>query len=166
MSVLHLALDRIAFARNYTLRLLDTIPLTDWFRQPQGAVSFVGWQVGHLAVAEYRLALERIRGRRDSDVELIDESFVARYGRQSVPDADPARNPPPAEIRRVFDRVHEQVLRELPGVAEGDLAEPVSKPHPCFKTKLEALFWCAHHEGVHAGQIGLLRRQLGQPPVW
>ena len=29
-----------------------------------------------------------------------------------------------------------------------------------------SLLWCAHHEMVHAGQIGLLRRYLGFAPVW
>ena len=26
-----------------------------------------------------------------------------------------------------------------------------------FKTKLEAITWCAQHEMIHVGQIGLLR---------
>jgi hypothetical protein len=26
------------------------------------------------------------------------------------------------------------------------------------------LLWCAHHEMLHGGQIGLLRRHLGYPP--
>jgi hypothetical protein len=34
------------------------------------------------------------------------------------------------------------------------------------KTKLECLHWCSHHEAVHAGQIGLIRRLLGYPPIW
>jgi hypothetical protein len=39
-------------------------------------------------------------------------------------------------------------------------------PHPFAKTKLLALLWCANHEMLHAGQIGLLRRLLGCPPMW
>jgi hypothetical protein len=46
------------------------------------------------------------------------------------------------------------------------LDKPVLKPHPLVKTKLWALLWCAQHEAVHAGQIGLLRRQLGYLPLW
>ena len=34
------------------------------------------------------------------------------------------------------------------------------------QTKLDSLFWCAHHEMLHAGQIGLVRRLLGQAPLW
>jgi uncharacterized damage-inducible protein DinB len=65
----------------------------------------------------------------------------------------------------VFDRVHDQVLREVRGLDEGELDQPVPHPHPFAKTKLLALVWCAHHEMLHAGQIGLLRRQLGHPPM-
>jgi uncharacterized damage-inducible protein DinB len=65
----------------------------------------------------------------------------------------------------VFDRVHEQVLREVRGLDEGELDQPVPHPHPFAPTKLRALLWCAHHEMLHAGQIGLLRRQLGHPPL-
>jgi uncharacterized damage-inducible protein DinB len=61
--------------------------------------------------------------------------------------------------------VHEQVLRELSALNEDELDHPVPHPHPFAKTKLTALLWCSHHEMLHAGQIGLLRRQLGHPPL-
>jgi hypothetical protein len=41
----------------------------------------------------------------------------------------------------------------------------IARPHPLVRTKLWALLWCAQHEAVHAGQIGLLRRQLGHAPL-
>jgi hypothetical protein len=62
MSRLQLAIEQIAFARNYTIRLLDQTEAADWFRQPPGGITHIAWQVGHLAIAQYRLALERIRG--------------------------------------------------------------------------------------------------------
>jgi uncharacterized damage-inducible protein DinB len=65
-----------------------------------------------------------------------------------------------------FDRVHQQTLAELQGLTESELDKTVLKPHPLVKTKLWALLWCAQHEAVHAGQIGLLRRQLGYAPLW
>jgi uncharacterized damage-inducible protein DinB len=165
-SDLQHALDLITSARRYTLRLLDSVPEAEWFRQPAEGISHLAWQVGHLAMAEYRLALERIRGRRPEDAALISEDFLTRFGRTSVPELDSNRNPPPGEIRGVFDRVHEQVLRELPQVTPATLAEPVARPHPIADTKLASLIWCAQHEMVHAGQIGLLRRLLGHPPLW
>jgi uncharacterized damage-inducible protein DinB len=112
------------------------------------------------------MALERIRGPQPQDADLISEDLLRLFGRDSVPDSDPAKYPSQGEIRSVFDRVHEQVLRELRGLDESELDKPVLKPHPLVKTKLWALLWCAQHEAVHAGQIGLLRRQLGYAPLW
>jgi hypothetical protein len=163
---LQLAIDQIVFARNYTIELLDQTPTADWFRQPPGSVSHVGWQAGHLAFAEYRLALWRIRGAQPQDATLFSQEFMRLFGADSVPDPDPARYADQGELRTVLDRVHEQVLRELPGLSDAELDEPVPHPHPYAKTKLLALLWCAHHEMVHAGQIGLLRRHLGYPPLW
>jgi hypothetical protein len=163
---LQLAIEQIVFARNYTIRLLDETPAADWLRQPPGGVTHVAWQVGHLAFAEYRLALWRIRGQQPQDDALFSPEFVRLFGANSVPDPDPAKHPAPAEIRAVLDRVHEQVLSELPSLDEADLDQPVPHPHPYAKTKLLALLWCAHHEMLHAGQIGLLRRLLGYPPLW
>src|SRR5919109_4507105 len=99
MSRLQLAVEQIVFARNYTIELLDQTPLAEWFRQPPGGVSHVGWQVGHLAFAEYRMALWRIRGQQPQDDALVSQSFVRLFGVTSVPDADPAKYPAPDEIR-------------------------------------------------------------------
>jgi hypothetical protein len=163
VSRLQLAIEQIVFARNYTIELLDETPTDDWFRQPPGGVSLVGWQVGHLAFAEYRLALWRIRGERPDDDALFSPDFRRLFGVNSVPQADAAY--PAAELRAVLDRVHEQVLRELSGLDETEVDRPVPHPHPFAKTKLTAMLWCAHHEMLHAGQIGLLRRHLGHPPL-
>jgi hypothetical protein len=160
------AIEQIAFARNYTVRLLRHTDPAEWFRQPAGGVSHIAWQVGHLAMAEYRLVLGRVRGPRPGDKELIAPEFLRAFGRESVPDPAPERYPAPAEIRAVFDRVHEQVLRDLPGLADADLDAPLLTPHALCSTKRAALFWCAQHEMLHAGQIGLLRRLLGHPPLW
>ena len=164
MSRLQLAIGQIVFARNYTVGLLDQTPTDEWFRLPPGGVSHVAWQVGHIAFSEYRLALWRIRGERLGDAALFSPEFKRLFGAGAVPQADSAYSP--AELRAVLDRVHEQVLRELPSLDEAELDQGVPNPHPFAKTKMLALLWCAHHEMLHAGQIGLLRRHLGYPPMW
>jgi hypothetical protein len=163
---LQFAIGQIVFARNYTIRLLDQTPTTDWFRQPSAGVSHVGWQVGHIAFAEYRLALFRIRGSLPEDTELFSPEFLRHFGANSIPSSDATVYPPAEEVRAIMDRVHAQVLRELPKLSDAELDEPQSQPHPYAKTKLLSLLWCAQHEMVHAGQIGLLRRYLGFAPIW
>jgi hypothetical protein len=166
VSRLRDALDRIAFARAYTRGILDTIPPADWFRMPAEGVTHVAWQVGHLATAQYRMCLDRVRGVRPEDEELIPAAFLKSFGRDSVVDPDPAAYPRATEIRATFGRVYDQALAELADFPDYDLDSPILGPHRFVKTKIEALRWCAAHEMVHAGQIALLRRLFGQPPIW
>jgi len=165
MSLLPHLIDQIIFARSYTMRLLDRVSQSDCFEMP-GGVSHIAWQVGHLAMAEYRLAIERVRGYQPTDETLISEAFLQFFGRATSADPDPAKNPPVAEIREVFDRVHERTLTELRTMPDLDLDAPVIKPHTLCTTKAEILRWCSHHEMLHAGQIGLIRRLLGAKPIW
>ncbi len=164
-SRLDLAIGQIRFAREYTLSLLADIDSADWFRQPVTGISHIAWQVGHIAMAQYGLCLFRIRGRADIDTELMSSSFRKKFSKGTSPDPDPARNPSVEQIRGVFERVFEQSMIELPGVTEPTLDEPVDMPYTAVATKFGGLLFCSHHEMLHAGQIGLLRRQLGKIPV-
>src|SRR4051794_35254691 len=110
MPRLQLAIEQVVFARNYIVRLLDQTPTAEWVRQPPGRVSHVAWQVGHIALSEYRLARWRIRGEQPQDEAPLPPQFKRQFGAASVPQADSAS--PPAELRAVLDRVHGQVLRE------------------------------------------------------
>ena len=50
-------------------------------------------------------------------------------------------------------------MNELPGVSEASLADPVDMPYvEGYPNKLGALLMSSHHEFLHAGQIGILRR--------
>lgn len=94
MSRLETALARIRFTRAYTARLLAPVPTADWFRMPPGGVTHIAWQVEHLAMAEYRLALDRVRGPRPDDPDLISESSLKTFARDSetVPKGVTARS--------------------------------------------------------------------------
>jgi uncharacterized damage-inducible protein DinB len=164
MSQITFAIEQIDKARKYTLALLDSIDAGDWLLQPGGGVTHVAWQAGHLAIAEYGLALKRVRGTKPVDAELIPAEYATLFGKGSVPHPDPEKYPTPAAIRQTLDRVHSQVMNELAELDDQVLDEPTD-PHPMFKTKGEALRFCPMHEFLHAGQIGLLRRMFGQAPL-
>src|SRR5207248_1085603 len=105
MFRLQLAVEQIGFARNYTVQLLDQTSAREWFRQPSGGVIHITLQVGHLAMTEYWLALERMRGSLPQDADLMAEVFLRLFGRESVLDPDPKMYPSQTEIRAVFDGV-------------------------------------------------------------
>lgn len=162
---LELARKQIAFARDYTHSLIADVEEKLWFTIPDGCVTHVAWQVGHLAMAQYGLCLFRIRGRQPEDTELMSSAFRKKYSKGTTPDPEPKNNPSPADIRGVFDRVYGQSMKEMLTLQEADLDEPIDMPYAAYATKLGGLLFCSHHEMLHAGQIGLLRRLLGKSPV-
>jgi hypothetical protein len=169
MSRLDQALEQLNLARTYPLELLSDIPEKDWFRMPDSGVTHIAWQAGHLAAAQYSLALSRMRGTRPEDRELFpNETFVELFGRTSTPLADAGKYPTPSELLATLERIIIQIRKELPAITDAQLDEPTAsaKPHPIVTTKLSSLLWCAHHEFLHAGQIGLLRRMLGATAKW
>lgn len=164
-SPLELAIKQIAFARSYTLSLLEDCDDGQWFTVPDGGVTHIAWQVAHLAMAQYGLCLFRQRGRADVDRELLPRGFVKMYGKGSTPNSAPADNLPPREIRDILTRVHNQAELEMPAFSNESLGEPIDMPYAVYPNKLGALVFCSHHEMLHAGQIGLLRRLLGKTPI-
>lgn len=164
-KTIELARKQIEFARGYTKSLLADIEDDAWFRQPEGCETHIAWQVGHLAMAEYGLCMFRVRGRRPEDLDLMSGKFRKQFSRGSRPEPDPAKNPSAAEIRRVFDRIHERAMEELSTYDDEQLAETIDEPYAVYNTKLGGILFCASHEMLHAGQIGLLRRLLGLPPI-
>lgn len=166
MNRMAIALQNLEAARRHTNRLLAATPEECWFTMPAGSPTHIAWQVGHMAMAEYKLLLDRIRGVRADDNSLISTEFLQAFARLGTPSSDKTKYPEVSKIRQVFDAVHAQVMRDLPSVPDAELDEPLTNPHPICKTKFEALSWCPLHEGTHAGQIGLLRRLVGLEAIW
>ena len=160
-----IATKQIEFARDYTLSLLEDIADDQWFEMPVGLHTHVAWQIGHLAMAEYGLCLFRQRGRAEIDSKLMSSSFRKKFSKGTTPNPDPAANPGVDEIRDVFHRVHQQAMSELQGFDDAGRSEAVDMPYAVHANQLGSLYFCAAHEMLHAGQIGMLRRALGKAPV-
>jgi hypothetical protein len=165
MSRLRVALDQIDFARRYTRERIATVALADWFTIPPGGVSHVAWQVGHIAIAEYRICLGRLRPRTTDDEQLMPDAFLKLFVPGTTPGPE-SEYPPATEILAVYDRVHARILEELPHYPDADLdLEPVF-PHALFTTRIAGLRYAPFHEMIHCGQIAMIRRMLGQRPIW
>jgi len=151
-------------------QMIARVPHEEWFEMPMG-ITHVAWNVGHMAVAEYFLGLVFIRGIREGDAAIIPESYSDLFGYGSTVSGDASIYPTPGEILDVMARVHGQLLEETRAMPVEAFDEPCIFPggefdhHPIFKLKGGALEWLAFHEHVHIGSIGLLRRELGAPPI-
>ncbi len=91
-------------------------------------------------MSRLQLAIEQIVFARNYTIGLLDQTPTDEWFRL-----------PQGGVNHVAGQVGHIVFAEYRLVAT---------------TKLRALLWCAHHEMLHAGQIGLLRRHLGYSPMW
>lgn len=167
---LEIAVKNMEFARRYTKTMLGDLSDDDWFWTPSDSsdsfTTHIAWQAGHLAMAEYGLMLFRQRGRDlEVDTKLMSGKFRKLFMRGTEPARDRSIYPEPREILEVMDRVHAQVLSEVPGFDGSQLDEPTDPPHAAYATRCGALLFAADHEMIHAGQIGLLRRLMGRAPL-
>lgn len=164
MTKNELLVDRLQSARNWTLSLLEDIEEPLWFEIPAAGVNHIAWQVGHLAVSQVALIHVRCFGRPADACGPA--GFREKFGRGSTPVADPGRYPSISEIRSAFDGIHGEVIDLVRGMSDADLAgKTPGEPHPLFSTKEGAVGTAIIHEGFHAGQIAMLRRMAGKPPL-
>ena len=158
-------ITEIQRVREYSNNIIQNIDVSDWFCQPEH-VTHVAWQVGHLAVAEYGLGLKRILDETQEHRSLLPESYFTLFGKGSVPRSEPAAYPAPHRILDALNAVHRAVLENLKQISDAQLDQPAEGTHPMFTDKRGCLRWLMQHEFSHAGQLGLLRRQLGHTPLW
>jgi hypothetical protein len=163
--LLQSALEQFRAARKYTLALVDGFSPEQWFWVPTPPVSHVAWQIGHLAVAQYGLMLFRQRGRLLEDADLLPSEFRKAFAKGTNPQDDSKAYPPPNEILAVLRRVNDQVEREAGAYDPARMDDPTDPPHAGPATRLGSLMFAAHHEMLHGGQIGLLRRLMGLNPL-
>ena len=161
------ALAQVQWMRQYTQKLIETVPHDLWYTMPPGTTTHVAWQVGHLAVSQYGLMLFRQRGRVEADIELMPGWLRKNFGRGSQPaTANPnVKQPTPETLLEHFNAIHAQACAEVSRLPYATLIEPSDMPYAAYPIKLGALLFSPLHESIHAGQIGILRRLHGLEPL-
>jgi DinB superfamily len=153
------------WARQYSLQLIESVPSELWYKTPAGMSTHLAWQVGHLAVSQYGLMLFRQRGRAEGDITLLPGWLRKQFGRGTQPAALGDSGPSPAELLDRLKQIHEQSVAEASQLSSLTLREACDMPYCGYPTKLGALMFAPIHEGIHAGQIGLIRRGHGLDPI-
>ncbi len=157
--------QRIAFTDQMFRDFIDGLEPDLWFRMPSEGVTHIAWQVGHITIANYGLGMLRIRGKKAEDASLVPESYSQLFGRGSTPSTDQSIHPSIERMVEIYKKVNDQLLTEMQEYTLEQLDEPSLPDHPLFKTKFETLIFLPYHAMMHLGQMGLLRRLSGKPPL-
>jgi uncharacterized damage-inducible protein DinB len=95
---------------------------------------------------------------------LPDDGFEKRFSRdEGCPQAGAFGDV--SGLLAVFEAQRNRIIEIAKGLTAEQLDAPLDNPHPRFKTVGEVLAFIPLHTCIHAGQITMIRRSLGRPPV-
>lgn len=149
-------------ARKMTEKLLADFKTPEqWTKQVASQCNHALWFAGHMAHTD-NFMISIVAPSLSRKVE----GFAERFGTGSIPTPRPEDYPPPQEVIAAMRERREKLISVLQTLSEEDLAKPTPKGTPEFipdyASVFETVVW---HEGLHSGQLTVLRKVLGLPSV-
>jgi uncharacterized damage-inducible protein DinB len=140
-------------------RFIADLSPEEYLYRPTAKANCAAWTVGHLILTDRRAA-----GRFGAQLPALPEGFEQRFARDEHAPAAMEYGDV-SGLRALFNETRglfiEAVRRATPEV----LATPLENVHPRFKTLGEMALFMSIHTSMHSGQITLIRRCLGRPPL-
>lgn len=139
-------------------RMTDDLPPEGFRHQPVSGANSAGWVVGHLAVVLHRTA-----DRLGANPPPLPDGFAEQFAVTKQPAGEQPDYGEPAELVRLFDLYLKVVAEAVGRVPAETLAGPTKT---AFSSNFgEGLLFGAMHIAMHSGQLSLVRRGLGMPPL-
>lgn len=154
--------QQLTRARQFSEKLLAAFQTPDcWVHQVHPRANHPLWFAGHMGVVDnFMISLvapQRVAPRPE---------FQERFGVGSQPSGNLADYPPVDEVLAYMRERRATLLDILDGLSDDDLNRPTPKGAPDFLSDFGAVFQAAAwHEGLHTGQVSVVHRALGNPPL-
>lgn len=159
-QILDNGLATLEFSGRNLLSFIEDIPADKYTWQPFKGANHTLWVLGHLTWTMDAF-LTGLGGKQSG----MPASWPELFAWKTTPVDDPTKYPPLAEVREVFKRQREAFLGWFKSMDEAKLAEPLPQDYQMFAPNYGAMMGAlAWHEGMHAGQITVIRKALGLAP--
>ena len=165
MNPNEMLIDQIESIREIALATFADFGPQEQFFQPSAGMNHPLWLLGHIATSEDHLILEFCTA-----AALLPERYNELFGMGSKLLEDPSGYPAAEEILGHLDLIHEAAIDYIRSADQ----EEFDKAPTCFDrfderaahmfaTRGRCIWFHAHHEAMHTGQLGYLRRLTGKP---
>ncbi|MBN9521735.1 DinB family protein [bacterium] len=141
-------------------RMTNDLSPADFRHQPSPGANTAAWVIGHLAVTLWRTA-DRLGA---PDHAPLPAGLLDAFTQTGKPAGDQSALGDPAELLKLFDANLAKVIEAVPAIPAAKLTEPPARPG-LAATFGEGVLFGALHVAMHSGQLSLIRRSLGKPPV-
>src|SRR4051812_27721073 len=134
----------------------------DWCRQVVPGTNHALWFAGHMAMTD-NYFISRVAPGSEKQFEGWDKFF----GMGSKPTNDPDDYPPVAEVLDTMRERRRALIDLLQGRSDAELAAPPAAGASDFVPDLASIYEVAPwHEAIHLGQVTVVRRALGNRPLF
>ena len=128
--------------------------------RPVNGANCAAWIIGHLVHTDRRAAT--LMGV--ADLPPLPEGFEKRFSREGdAPKADEYGDV--TMLVKLFRESREKIAAAIEKLPEEVLNKPLEKPSSRYSTLGEMIGFMALHTAMHSGQITIIRRSLGRPPL-
>jgi uncharacterized damage-inducible protein DinB len=141
--------------------IFDTIPPEQFMYQPFPGANHALWTLGHLATVD-QYFLKMIAGR---DGALFDKNKTTFFAK-SQPSTNANDYPPLEEVRKYFDSSRAEFRAWIDSLDDAKLEAPLPEKWEQFANSHAGMvFRLCWHEGMHYGQLAVIRKSLGLAPT-
>ncbi|MFQ5501703.1 MAG: DinB family protein [Phycisphaerae bacterium] len=152
----------LSFSRQATMSLIDTLSEDQFLHQPIAGANHAMWIMGHLACSD-EYFLNKLGGKPFDKFEAWETKFFMK----SKPTANASDYPPIAEVKEALAYGRERLVGWYGTLDEATLLSPppgdLKDFAPTHAALLSTMAW---HEGLHMGQLTVIRKSLGLAPVF
>ncbi|MCG8584748.1 MAG: DinB family protein, partial [Pirellulales bacterium] len=154
---------QLEFSRNFTEGLLQNFKTPeDFVFQVHPNANHAMWFVGHISHSD-NFFISII----DPSKAVEKEGYGELFGMGSQPTSDASAYPSPEEALAFLRERRATLLEVLDNLSEEDLDKPTPEGTPDFLPTISSVLeMAAWHEGLHAGQVTVASRGLGNRPVF
>lgn len=142
-------------------RMIDDLKPHEFEHQPFPGVNCVAWILGHLTLTDRR----HLTWLGVTDLPPVPDGFDERFKVTRTTAVEQKGYGDPKELVALFDAHRRKLIDCLPTVDPARFLEPPSFQTPMFADRGEGTLFMGLHVAMHTGQISVIRRSLGYPPV-
>ena len=143
-------------------RFIDDLKPEEFLHRPCLGANCAAWIVGHLT----RTDRGQLKAFGASQLPEVSEAFVEQFAAtRMAATGTTAEFGPPQELVHLFDLHRDLLIEQTIQMPTQQLTKAAPWASPLFGDWSEALLFMGLHTAMHMGQLSMIRRSLGRPPV-
>ena len=141
-------------------RFTEDLKPEEYLHRTTPKANCVAWLIGHLTLSDRSVA----QALGATNLPELPAGFDKRFSRdEGCPQASDFGDT--SDLLAIFEKNRDALIATVQGASQEKLDQPSPRVTPMFKSLGEAAAFMGLHAAVHTGQITLIRRSLGRPPV-